>query len=166
MMNVIKKLGNLVIRSVFSNRKPRMEDDCLILKSRSFPPAHLSTKAAFSILNRLEIFREARILNVGCGLEILGLTAALKNRTTVLGCDICALAIKASMQNAALSRMQDRFHVFRGSADAVSGRFNLILANLHASVHMKMFDHYRRLLPQKGSFLVVFGFYDVQAADI
>ena len=143
-----------------------MGENCLILKSRSFPPAHPSTKAALNILNRLEIYKQARILDIGCGSGVLGLAAALKNGTTVLGCDICAVAIKASMQNAALNRMQDRFHVFCGSADAVSGRFNLILANLHASVHMQMFDHYRRLLPQKGSLLVVSGFYDVQATDI
>jgi ribosomal protein L11 methyltransferase len=160
------RIGNLVIRSAFSIKKPRTGEDCLILKSRSFPPAHPSTKAALTILNRLEIYRETRILDIGCGSGILGLAAALKNATTVLGCDICAVAIKASMQNAALNRMQDRFHFFRGSVDAVSGRFNLILANLHASVHMEMFDHYRRLLPQKGDLLVVSGFYDVQAADI
>jgi ribosomal protein L11 methyltransferase len=160
------RIGNLVIRSVFSIRKPRMGEDCLILKSRSFPPAHPSTKAALTILHRLEIYRETRILDIGCGSGILGLAAALKSGTTVLGCDICAVAIKASMQNAALNRMQDRVHLFRGSVDAVSGSFNLILANLHASVHMEMFDHYPRLLPQKGDLLVVSGFYDVQATDI
>jgi ribosomal protein L11 methyltransferase len=137
-----------------------------VMKSRSFPPAHPSTKAALTILNRLDIHREARILDIGCGSGILGLAAALKNGTTVLGCDICSVAMKASMQNAALNRMQDRLHLFRGSVDAVSGSFNLILANLHASVHMEMFDHYRRLLPQKGDLLVVSGFYDVQATDM
>ena len=160
------RIGNLVIRSVFSIRKPRRGEDCLILKSRSFPPAHPSTKAALTILHRLEINREARILDIGCGSGILGLAAALKNGTTVLGCDICAVAIKASMHNAALNRMQDRFHLFRGSVDAISGSFNLILANLHAVTHMELFDHYRRLLPLNGDLLVLSGFYDVQAADI
>jgi ribosomal protein L11 methylase PrmA len=70
------------------------------------------------------------------------------------------------MQNMALNRMEDRLHLFRGSVDAVSGSFNLILANLHAVTHLEMFDHYRRLLPLKGDLLVVSGFYDVQAADI
>jgi ribosomal protein L11 methyltransferase len=160
------RIGNLVIRSGFSLRKPKMGEDCLILKSRSFPPAHPSTKAALAILHRLEIHREARILDIGCGSGILRLAAALKTGASVLGCDICSVAMKASMQNAALNRMQDRLHLFRGSVDAVSGSFNLILANLHASVHMEMFDHYRRLLPQKGDLLVVSGFYDVQATDM
>jgi hypothetical protein len=31
---------------------------------------------------------------------------------------------------------------------------------------MEMFDHYRRLLPQKGDLLVVSGFDDAQAASI
>lgn len=160
------RTGNLVIRSPFSIRKPKTGEDCLVLKSRSFPPSHPSTKAALTILHRLEIKREVQILDIGCGSGILGLAAALKNGATVLGCDICPAAIKASMQNAALNRMEDRFHFFRGSVAAVSGRFNLILANLQAVTHTEMFDHYHRLLPLKGDLLVVSGFYDVQAANI
>jgi ribosomal protein L11 methylase PrmA len=62
--------------------------------------------------------------------------------------------------------MEDRFRFFLGSVDAVSGRFNLILANLQAPTHMEMFDHYRRLILMNQGLLVVSGFYDVQAADM
>jgi ribosomal protein L11 methylase PrmA len=70
------------------------------------------------------------------------------------------------MQNAALNRMQSRSHFFCGSADAVSGGFNLVLANLQAPTHAEMFDHYRRLLPLNGDLLVVSGFDDAQAASM
>jgi ribosomal protein L11 methyltransferase len=165
-LEMFYRIGNLVIRSPFSIRKPKIGEDCLVLKSRSFPPTHPSTKAALTILQRMEIKTHARILDIGCGSGILGLAAVLKNGTTALGCDICARAIKASIQNIALNRMEDRVHLFRGSVDAVSGSFNLILANLHAVTHMEMFDHYHRLLPLKGDLLIVSGFYDVQAAEI
>ncbi len=161
------RIGNLVVRSPHSIRKPKKGEDCLILKtSRSFPPAHPSTKAALTILHRLEIKKNARILDIGCGSGILGLAAALKNGGTALGCDIWIGSIRASMQNSALNQMEDRFKFFLGSVDAVSGRFNLILANLQAPTHMEMFDHYRRLLPLKGDLLVVSGFDDAQAASI
>ncbi len=161
------RVGNLVIRSPYSIRKPKMGEDCLILKSsRSFPPAHPSTKAALTILHRLEIKKGARILDIGCGSGILGLAAALKNGGTALGCDIWMGSIRTSKQNSALNQMENRFHLYLGSADAVSGQFNLILANLQAPTHMEMFDHYRRLLPQKGDLLVVSGFDDAQAASI
>jgi ribosomal protein L11 methyltransferase len=161
------RIGNLVIRSPYSIRKPKMGEDCLILKSsRSFPPAHPSTKAALTILHRLEIKKDARILDIGCGSGILGLAAALKNGGTALGCDIWMGSIRTSKQNSALNQMENRFHLYLGSADAVSGQFNLILANLQAPTHMEMFDHYRRLLPQKGDLLVVSGFDDAQAASI
>ncbi|MDH3573900.1 MAG: 50S ribosomal protein L11 methyltransferase [Desulfobacteraceae bacterium] len=144
-----------------------MGEDCLVLKShRSFPPAHPSTKAALTILNRLEVKKDARILDIGCGSGILGLAAALKNGGTALGCDIWMEAIRTSNQNSALNQMEDRFKFFLGSADAVSGQFNLILANLQAPTHMEMFDHYRRLLPLKGDLLVVSGFDDAHAASI
>ena len=60
--------------------------------------------------------------------------------------------------------MEDRIKFFHGSVDAVSGQFNLILANLQAPTHMEMFDHYRRLLPLEGDLLVVSGFDDAHAA--
>jgi ribosomal protein L11 methylase PrmA len=161
------RIGNLVIRSPHSIRRPKTGENCLVLKtSRSFPPAHASTKAALTILYRLEIKKGARILDIGCGSGILGLAAALRTNGTAMGCDIWMGSIRASMQNTALNRMQGRFHLFCGSSDAVSGAFNLVLANLQFPVHARMFDHYRRLLPQENDLLVVSGFYDVHAAHI
>ncbi|MBW2407988.1 MAG: 50S ribosomal protein L11 methyltransferase [Deltaproteobacteria bacterium] len=158
------RIEDIVIRSPYSVRRPNAGEDCLVLKtSRSFPPAHPSTKAALTILYRLEIKKGARILDIGCGSGILGLAAALRNGGTAVGCDIWMGSIRASVKNTALNRMQDRFHCFCGSVDAVSGTFNLVLANLQAATHSQMFDHYRRLLPQKEDLLVVSGFYDVHA---
>ena len=159
------RIGNLVIRSPLSIRRPKKGEDCLVLKtSGSFPPAHPSTKAALTVLYRLKIKKEARILDIGCGSGILGLAAALKNGATAIGCDVNPASIKASMENAIFNQRQDRFHLFCGSANAVSERFDLILANLPASVHIQMFDHYRRLILMNQGLLVVSGFYDVQTA--
>ena len=159
------RIGKLVIRSPFSIRRPKSDEDCLILKTlRSFPPAHPATKAALTVLDRLEIKKGARILDIGCGSGILGLAAALKNGGSTLGCDISLSAIRASRQNAVMNRLDDRLHLFRGSADAVTGSFDLILANLHAVTHMEILNHYRRLTSKNGGFLIVSGFYDVQIA--
>ncbi len=161
------RIGNLVIRSPYSIRRPKMGEDCLVLKApRSFPPAHPSTKAALTILNRLEIKKDARILDIGCGSGVLGFAAALKNGGTAIGCDIWIGSIPAIKQNSALNQMEDRFKFFLGSVDAISSQFNLILANLQAPTHMEMFDHYRRLLPLKGDLLVVSGFDDALAASM
>jgi ribosomal protein L11 methyltransferase len=161
------RIGNLVIRSPLSIRRPKRGEDGLVLRTcRSFPPAHPSTKAALTVLQRLEIKNEARILDIGCGSGILGLAAALNNDATALGCDINFAAIRASIQNTAFNRMVNRLHLFRGSADAVKGKFQLILANLPAAVHTDMFDHYRRLTLPDESLLVVSGFCDVNAAGI
>lgn len=161
------RIGNLVLRSPFSIRRPQKGDDCLILKThRSFPPAHPSTKAALTILQRLEIKKGARILDIGCGSGVLGLAAALKNGTVAIGCDISLAAIRASIKNATFNRMEDSLHLFHGSADAVKGHFQLILANLPATVQKEMFDHYRRLTLPDESLLVVSGFCDVNTAEI
>jgi len=161
------RIGNLVIRSPFSIRRPKSGEDCLILKTlRSFPPAHPSTRAALTVLDRLEIKKGARILDIGCGSGILGLAAALKNGGSTLGCDISFSAIHASRQNAEFSRMENRLHLFRGSADAVAGTFDLILANLQAATHSELLDHYRRLTSGNGGLLIVSGFHDVQMADM
>ena len=161
------RIGNLVLRSPFSIRRPKRGEDCLVLRTlHSFPPGHPSTRAALTVLQRLEIKKGARILDIGCGSGILGLAAALKNGAFALGCDISPASIKASMQNAALNQMENRLHLFRGSADAVKQRFQLIVANLPAAVHAEMFDHYRRLTLPNESLLVVSGFCDINIADI
>ena len=161
------RIGNLVIRSPNSIRRPKTGEDCLVLKTcRSFPPAHPSTKAALTVLCRLEIQKGARILDIGCGSGILGLAAALRNGGIALGCDIWMGSIRATMRNTTLNRMQDRFHFFCGSIDAVSGEFDLVLANLQPAVHGRMLDHYRRLLPKKDSLLVVSGFDDVHGLHL
>lgn len=161
------RIGNLVLRSPFSIRRPKKGEDCLVLKTlRSFPPGHPSTKAALIVLQRLEIKEGGRILDIGCGSGILGLAAALKNGAFALGCDISLASIKASMQNAACNQMDDRLHLFRGSADAVKQSFPLVLANLPAVVHAKMFDHYQRLTLPDESLLVLSGFCDVNTAEI
>jgi ribosomal protein L11 methyltransferase len=159
------RIGNLAIRSPLSIRRPKKGEDCLVLKtSGSFPPGHPSTKATLTVLERLNIKKQARILDIGCGSGILGLTSVYKNNSVVIGCDINPASISASRKNAIYNHLQDRFHLFCGSANAVSERFDLILANLPAPVHMEMFDHYRRLIPRNQGLLVVSGFYDVQAA--
>ena len=161
------RVGNLVIRSPFSIRKPRRGEECLVIKTAgSFPPAHPSTRAALSVLERLNIKKQARILDIGCGSGILGLTSIYKNSGRVIGCDINPASVSASRKNAIYNHLQDRFHLFCGSANAVSERFDLILANLPASVHREMFDHYRSLIVRNQGMLVVSGFYDVQAAEM
>jgi len=161
------RTGNLVLRSPYSIRRPKRGEDCLVLRThRSFPPAHPSTKAALTVLQRLEIKKGARILDIGCGSGVLGLAAALKNGAVALGCDISLAAIRASIQNATFNRLEDSLHLFHGSADAVKGRFQLILANLPAAVHTEMFDNYRRLTLPDESLLVVSGFCDVNTAEI
>ena len=84
----------------------------MVIKTTFRSPAHPSKKAALTILHRLEIKIEARILDIGRGSGILGLAAVLKNGATIPGCDIYPAAIKVSMQNVALNRMEDRFHLF------------------------------------------------------
>jgi ribosomal protein L11 methyltransferase len=161
------RIGNLVVRSLLSIRRPKMGEECLVLRTAgSFSPAHPSTIAALTILSRLEIKQKARILDIGCGSGILGLAAALKNSASAFGCDISLAAIKNSLQNASSNNLEKRLHLFRGSADAVSGSFHLVLANLPAAVHMEMFSHYQRLTHPKEGLLIISGFDNIQTAYI
>ena len=161
------RVGKLVIRSPFSIRRPGRGEACLVIKtSGSFPPAHPSTRAALTILERLTLKKQAWIIDIGCGSGILGLTSVFKNSGLVIGCDINPASIRVSRENALYNHLQDRVHLFCGSADAVSARFDLIIANLPATVHREMFDHYHRLIAENQGMLVVSGFYDVQAAEM
>jgi ribosomal protein L11 methyltransferase len=77
---------------------------------------------------------EARVLDVGCGSGILAIAAARLGATSVLGVDTDPIAVEATAANAATNGLGDRIAARDGSLPTDGGPFDLVLANLIASV--------------------------------
>jgi len=79
-----------------------------------------------------------RALDFGCGTGILALAAVRLGALQALGVELDGDSAKAAKRNVRLNRLEQRIEIFEGSWDAVKGPFDLILANLVASVHIRI----------------------------
>ncbi len=76
----------------------------------------------------------ARTLDVGCGSGILAIAAARLGARSVLAVDTDPVAIEATQANARRNRVARIVRAQRGSLPAPGGPFDLVLANLIASL--------------------------------
>jgi ribosomal protein L11 methyltransferase len=90
---------------------------------------HPTTRQCLEALGELEVAGRS-VLDVGTGSGILAIGAAKRGAGRVVAVDVDPLAVKAARENVARNAVA--VEVREGSADAVDGRFDLVLANLVA----------------------------------
>jgi ribosomal protein L11 methyltransferase len=76
----------------------------------------------------------ARLLDVGCGSGVLAIAAGLLGATSLVGIDTDPIAIEATLANARRNRVARRLRAWQGSLPSGAGPFDLVAANLIASV--------------------------------
>ena len=82
----------------------------------------------------------ARILDVGSGSGILAIAAAKLGARSVLAVDVDPIAVEASAANARRNKLVRRIRAREGSAPTGEGPFDIVLANLIASLLIVLAD--------------------------
>ncbi len=135
----------------------------ILLKARrTFPPNHPTTKLCLRLMLQDLKGRPCRTLvDVGCGSGILALAGLKLGVDRAVAIDISTQACVSSRANAELNHVKDRLLLVRGSAEAIAGRFDLVLANLPVSILRDKMAELVRLSGNEAS-LVLSGFQDVE----
>lgn len=123
---------------------------------------HYTTSSSLRILESLEPFPSS-VLDVGCGTGILSVAASVLGATEVIACDVDRDACRVSAETGDINCA--RYRIVQGSASAVSGRFDLVIANILTEVLLEiMGDLVDRV--GRGGWLVCSGILCTKGAEI
>jgi ribosomal protein L11 methyltransferase len=78
------------------------------------------------------------VIDVGCGSGILAIAAGKLGAGELLGVDTDSIAVEATAANARLNGQTRRLRVRQGSVPSGEGPFDLVLANLIASLLVRL----------------------------
>ena len=142
-------------------RNNQAESPEKILKIRigeAFNPTHPTTRLCLDLLaETLAVSRASNLLDVGCGVGILGLAAAALGVPVVVGVDLAGRATRETLGNARENQLSNPLEVVQGSTECLKAIFDLVVANLPWEVQMAKVPELDRLAAPTGS-LILSGF--------
>jgi ribosomal protein L11 methyltransferase len=107
----------------------------------------------------------ARLLDVGCGSGVLAVAAGLLGAGELVGVDTDPIAIEATVANARRNRVARRLRAWRGTLPTGAGPFDLVAANLVASLLVALAGDLAAEL-QPGGRLLASGIFVDREADV
>ena len=160
----------LVIRPTWRQHRAAPDDVVLALDpGMAFGTGlHPTTRLCLAALDGLAdrgTLDGARVLDVGCGSGILSIAAAKLGASSVLGVDTDPIAIEATTANTARNRLARRIAARHGSLPTDAGPFDVVLANLIASVLVALAPLLRDEL-RAGGTLLASGIFVDREADV
>lgn len=106
------------------------------------------------------------LLDVGCGSGILSVAALLLGADSATGVDIDPLAVKTAAENARLNGVADRFTGVCGNlADKISGKYQVIVANIVADIVIELSRCVPKFLSPGGVYIIS-GIIDTREQDV
>ncbi len=140
---VLRVGRRLVIRPTWRRHRAEPDDAIVALDpGMAFGTGlHPTTRLCLALVEGLAdrgVLAGTRVLDVGCGSGILALAAARLGAATVLGVDPDPIAIEATTFNARRNRLARRVRARRGSVPSGESPFDVILANLIASLLVEL----------------------------
>ena len=130
------RVGAFLVRPTWSDADP---GDAVIL---SLDPGmafgtglHPTTQGCLRALSRIEVVG-SRVADIGTGSAILAIAAAKRGAREVVGLDIDEVAIREARENVARNGVEIALGI--GSAAALDGLFDVMLANIVAAVLQKI----------------------------
>lgn len=167
----IRVSSNIIVKPTWERYTPSSRDIVIeIDPGMAFGTGqHASTRMCIEALEDIIMkdrsVQDWRVLDVGCGTGILGITAAKLGARDVICLDIDKKATEIARENAAINLVSDRLHIVSKDAAAVTEMRNLIIANLTSKLLLKLRHHLMQLLEPEG-YMIISGIIEQDAQEI
>ncbi|MGN1421485.1 MAG: 50S ribosomal protein L11 methyltransferase [Eubacterium sp.] len=116
--------------------------------------SHPTTKLCLETLEKY-IDKGSTVLDIGCGSGILSIASLLLGAKSAFGVDIDSLAVKTAMENAKENGFDEsKFKAVQGNlSDKVSGKYNVVVANIIADIIMEFNKDVGKFLDYGGVYI-------------
>ncbi|MCI0344048.1 MAG: 50S ribosomal protein L11 methyltransferase [Chloroflexi bacterium] len=168
----VLRLGRrLVVRPTWRRHRPVRDEAVVTLDpGMAFGTGlHPTTRLSLIALERVADSGDAnalgRVLDVGCGSGILSIAAAQLGAGRVLGLDIDPIAVESTVSNVRRNHLSRRIRARLGSLPSRQPPFDLVLANLVASVIIDLAGELAAEL-RPGGRLIAAGIFVDREADV
>ncbi|MCM1290208.1 MAG: 50S ribosomal protein L11 methyltransferase [Corallococcus sp.] len=126
---------------------------------------HETTSMCLQLLEGLRL-AGARVLDVGCGSGILGLSALKLGADFAELVDIDEQATAVALHNAQINSLQNRCAIKTGNlTEQTDGTFDFVFANLTADILALLYDDLSKVV-DTGSVIVMSGILDTKLSDV
>lgn len=127
--------------------------------------SHATTSLCLEILEK-QVNNDTTVLDIGTGSGILAIAADLLGAKSAIGVDIDAQSVKTAIANAEINGVSGKTEFIVGDlADKISGKYDIVCANIVADVVIRLFDNVADFMKDDG-ILIVSGIIDMRAADV
>ncbi len=126
---------------------------------------HATTSLCLSLLEK-HVKSGVTMLDIGTGSGILAIASTLLGADSAIGVDIDAQSVKTAKENAEINAVEDKCKFIVGNlADKISGKFNVVCANIVADVIIKLFDNVADFM-EDDAVLIISGIIDLRKDDV
>ena len=127
--------------------------------------SHATTSLCLEILEK-RVTNDTTVLDIGTGSGILAIASDLLGAKSAIGVDIDAQSVKTAIANAEINGVSEKTEFLVGDlAEKVSGKYDIVCANIVADVVMRLFDNVADFMNDDG-ILIVSGIIDMRAAEV